>query len=548
MLKLVLSRVFLLLLLFLTACAEGPAGSVQALTPATLPPATLTPFQPQPPAPVPTASPSGVWLAASVPEGLRAFVEKNGLPLQSSIAQAAAVLDRTDAQTAAPVSTWVYALATAFPSVRDAVGFEELKAAWFGEAPALVMSESTQAVMQTIFGGPAGPGVRLAPDGDLTGLLWQDRSLWAIVPFEALNEKLKVLEIDGQSPLRKEFSQADYPLKASYALDPALVLLPTGNRDPEKLTTLLMTGTTAFVRAISFKMQTNGIDYPAREIGDWLRSADILHISNEVAFSPDCPAPNPNDGSLRFCSAVENIGLLEAIGVDVIELTGNHVNDWGTDALSYTLELYRQRGWSVFGGGANLDEAVQPVILERGGVRFAFIGCNAPGPEFAWATTIKPGAMPCGDYAWLVDEIGKLKASGAVVIVALQNYEYYSADASAIQLEDFRLLADAGADVVSGSQAHYSQSMEFYNKAFIHYGLGNLFFDQMGYSFEDGTRTPNTRREFLDRYVFYDGHLLGIELLTAMLEDYSKPRPMTLDERQMFLQEYFAASGWGIDP
>jgi poly-gamma-glutamate synthesis protein (capsule biosynthesis protein) len=55
---------------------------------------------------------------------------------------------------------------------------------------------------------------------------------------------------------------------------------------------------------------------------------------------------------------------------------------------------------------------------------------------------------------------------------------------------------------------------------------------------------PGTRREFIDRYVIYDGKLLSVELLTAMLEDWSRPRPMTLEERASFLQEIFAASGW----
>ena len=139
-----------------------------------------------------------------------------------------------------------------------------------------------------------------------------------------------------------------------------------------------------------------------------------------------------------------------------------------------------------------------------------------------------------------------MKAAGDVVIASIQHYEYYSPEARPLQMKDFRRLAQAGADVVSGSQAHYSQEMEFDQGVFIHYGLGNLFFDQMGYDYTDGTRTTNTRREFLDRHVFYSGKLISSELLTAMLEDYSKPRPMTPDERAAFLSEYFKASGWQV--
>jgi poly-gamma-glutamate synthesis protein (capsule biosynthesis protein) len=59
----------------------------------------------------------------------------------------------------------------------------------------------------------------------------------------------------------------------------------------------------------------------------------------------------------------------------------------------------------------------------------------------------------------------------------------------------------------------------------------------------DSTWYP-TRREFLDRHVFYDGRYISTELLTALLEDYSRPRPMTPQERAAFLAEYFSISGW----
>jgi len=53
-----------------------------------------------------------------------------------------------------------------------------------------------------------------------------------------------------------------------------------------------------------------------------------------------------------------------------------------------------------------------------------------------------------------------------------------------------------------------------------------------------------TRQEFLDRYTFFNGQLISIELLTAELEDSAQPRPMTEAERQALLWRIFNASGW----
>jgi poly-gamma-glutamate synthesis protein (capsule biosynthesis protein) len=97
-------------------------------------------------------------------------------------------------------------------------------------------------------------------------------------------------------------------------------------------------------------------------------------------------------------------------------------------------------------------------------------------------------------------------------------------------------MADAGAVIVSGSQAHHPQAIEFYNDSFIHYGLGNLFFDQMW--------SLGTRQIMVDRHVIYGGRHISTELLTYMLENWSQPRPTTEAERRQLLGSVFSASGW----
>ncbi|MEW6651274.1 MAG: CapA family protein, partial [Chloroflexota bacterium] len=132
---------------------------------------------------------------------------------------------------------------------------------------------------------------------------------------------------------------------------------------------------------------------------------------------------------------------------------------------------------------------------------------------------------------------------GYLVIFTFQYFETYRHWVLNFEKEDFRKPADAGAVIVSGSQAHHPMAMEFYGDSFIHYGLGNLFFDQM---WVDTVTIPEgTRKEFIDRHVFYDGKHISTELLTAYLEDYSRPRPMTAAERRDFLQAIFTAAGWG---
>jgi poly-gamma-glutamate synthesis protein (capsule biosynthesis protein) len=314
--------------------------------------------------------------------------------------------------------------------------------------------------------------------------------------------------------------------------------LPPANWDPARLTTLAMTGVTALVRATAFTMRRNGLTYPAQDIGELLRNADFTHISNEIPFTPECPAPNPVQEGLVFCSDPGYIALLEEVGTDIVELTGDHFGDWGPEAMRFTLDVYEQRDWVYYGGGYDRNDARQARLVEHNGNRLAFIGCNAKGGGYATAGEAQPGAVAC-DYEWMHGEISRLRAEGYQVIATFQHFEYYTYAAQPDQVADFRGMAQAGAAIVSGSQAHQPQALDFFAGAFIHYGLGNLFFDQYNYCTDYACNDG-----FIDRHVFYDGRYISAELIPIQFVDFARPRFMTAQEKANLLEKVFSASGW----
>jgi poly-gamma-glutamate synthesis protein (capsule biosynthesis protein) len=199
------------------------------------------------------------------------------------------------------------------------------------------------------------------------------------------------------------------------------------------------------------------------------------------------------------------------------------------------MDIYDAHGMLYFGGGRDLESSFQPALITDHGNKLAFLGCNYAGPVSDWATDSQPGSTPC-DFDRLGNEIAILRSEGYLPIMTFQFYEYNQATPGDDEQVYFRRMAEAGAVIVSGSQSHFPALMEFYGGSFIHYGLGNLFFDQMFRS--------ELRMEFIDRHIFYDGRYLGTELLTYELEDYSRPRPMTPAERRDFLSFIFDAAGW----
>jgi hypothetical protein len=434
------------------------------------------------------------------------------------------------------------------PTITEGISSDELRQIWNGDGSGLFtgftlfMDEGTLANLSAYWGVPATAAVQTVPAERLLDQVWGDGKSMAIVPFENLEPRWKVLLVDGISPLRRDFTVDSYALALPISLlgRPELteayrqaLALPI-NRDPNKITVLAMTGVTALVRATAYAMEQKGLLYPARDIGGLLREADLVHISNEVPFASNCPFPNPVQKNVRFCSDVRYVKLLESIDTDIVELTGDHLQDWGAGATQYTLEMYRQRGWAYYGGGTNITEARQAITLEHNGNRLAFIGCNAKG--LASAGVGRPGAAPC-DFAWMSTQIEGLRNDGYLPIATFQHYEYYTYPPQGSQVRDFQRMASAGAVVVSGSQAHQPQGFGFHAQALIHYGLGNLFFDQYDVSLA-------ARQGFIDRHIFYDGRHISTELLTHLFVDYARARPMTIKERENLLIKVFRASGW----
>ncbi len=463
-------------------------------------------------------------------------------------------------------SQWVYALVTPFPTILDGVSQDDLLNFWRGQSPGpfsgkpLLMEQTTYDAIRSLWGDPVSQAVSVLAGDQILDSAWDSQPSWAIVPFKSLEPHWKVLTIDGQSPIHKDFDPAAYPLVVTYALETpgqaggilpndqvinALAeMLPATNRDPSLMTVVVMTGVTALTRATAYEMEIKGITYPGKDIVDWLSSADIAHTSNEVSFYDDCPYPDPNQVGLSFCSRPKYFQLLEYVGIDVVELTGNHNNDvrmqYNVDAWNPSADLYDQNGMAYFGGGRNLQASMQAATFENNGNKIAFIGCNSAGPTSAWATADRPGAAPCQDWTWIKQQITSLNQAGYLVVATVQYDEDYTDKPTYLMGKLFRALVDAGATIVDGSQAHTPKSMELYGSGFIHYGLGNLFFDQMNFPTNGGDSVAATRQEFIDRHVIYDGRYISTELLTALLEEYARPQPMTAAERTAFLQEIFS--------
>jgi poly-gamma-glutamate synthesis protein (capsule biosynthesis protein) len=402
------------------------------------------------------------------------------------------------------------------------------------QADRLYISNDVGNIFKKFYGEVKNKNVIFADNFDIFRELSQNTDAIALISFESLKKEVKVLNINGKSIFGKKFSHSDYPLSFSVNFsgnDGGKILKVReafekdfySNMDPSKLAAVNVTGVTALVRGVANRMDKKGILYPAEKIAEILRDSDITHISNEISFKENC---NAGQSGTTFCSKPEYIELLRFVGTDVVELTGNHLNDYGSKYLEDTISMYDKEGWKYFGGGLNLNLSRQPALFDINGNKIAFLGFNQFGPSYDWATDTQAGSAP-PDNPFYISEIKRLKAEGYSVIFTFQYEEAYQYSPLVGQIDDFRLISDAGADIVSGSQAHHPMGLELNSSGLICYGLGNLFFDQM--------QSLGTRQGLIAKHIFYDNKYISTQLIPTLIEDYCQPRLMEGSEKEEFL-------------
>ena len=230
-------------------------------------------------------------------------------------------------------------------------------------------------------------------------------------------------------------------------------------------------------------------------------TADIVFGNCEGVYS-DRPSRSPSHK--HFCGAPLARGsFFGEVGFDVMTLANNHMIDGGYDALADTIELLHGQGIATTGAGSNIVEATQPAILERDGIRVAFLGFCTVYPVGYEARDARPGLAPLRVRTYYGDpdpnfwepgidpvietvpmaaDLARYRATIAAArkqadFVVVAPHWGYSSWMEVLQDYELQLARDAvdhGADAVMCCHHHALRGVEIYNGKPIFYGLGTL--------------------------------------------------------------------------
>ena len=247
-----------------------------------------------------------------------------------------------------------------------------------------------------------------------------------------------------------------------------------------------------------------------------ISKADISFCQLETSIS-DRGSPLPQN-RLHFRASPDTASALKHAGFDVVSFASNHCMDYGSDAFLDTIEILKKNGLLPLGVGKNIDEARNPVIVERKGTTIGFLSYNSILPVGYWADREKPGCSPLRiytlyeqiepeqpgtrcrirtfpmheDFEGMKKDIKNLKFQVDIVIVSLHwGLHFTPADLAEYELEVGHAAIDCGADLILGHHAHILKAIEVYEGKVIFHSLANFAFD---YSRQATTPEEEARR------------------------------------------------------
>jgi len=170
------------------------------------------------------------------------------------------------------------------------------------------------------------------------------------------------------------------------------------------------------------------------------------------------------------------IPALKGAGLSIVSVANNHAGDWGRDAYTDTLLRLKENEILYTGGGINIQEAEQPVVIEKYEIKIGYLGFSDVGPNMT-ASESNSGILLTSNPHF--DEIIK-NASRQVdhLIVAFHFGEEYKTEHNDRQKLLAHKAIDDGAKIIIGTHPHVIQDTEIYKNGFIAYSLGNFIFDQ----------------------------------------------------------------------
>lgn len=368
--------------------------------------------------------------------------------------------------------------------------------------------------------------------------------VFVVIPLALTASGIIVVEVGRSAAVARQTVVSVPPLVRPLAV----VELPNIGYARERVmppVRLLAVGDLMFSRSVAAKLKEQGDNYyPFDELGDTLASGDITFGNLETAIMAGRVIKS---GEMVFRSDPEVAGALADAGFDIVSLANNHSMNFGVEGMEDTLRYLSDANVATVGGGINAETAREPKVIERNGLRLAFLAYvdgrftptsyeakeNLPGVAMARVEDVR-------------EDVARAKGIADLVIVSFHWGQEYQPKFDAIQKRLAHTAIEAGATLIIGHHPHVVQEVERYKDGLIIYSLGNFIFDQM---WSQDTRRGLIAEIKLGADGWREARFKPIEIL-----DYAQPRAASaaaaraVKSRLGFSVETSTDGWWTLEP
>lgn len=212
-------------------------------------------------------------------------------------------------------------------------------------------------------------------------------------------------------------------------------------------------------------------------------SVDSLFAESDmVVANLECPVTkieSPVNKQFIFRAEPECLDVLREHGITHLNMANNHTMDQGREGLRDTELQVRRHGMIPLGYGVGPEDAARPILLTEC-PRKVYLLTSVLVRSENWVNIDgAPCVSDCGVETIIhtVDSLKKVDSKSCVIVMLHWGAEH-KLEPVLLQVQQARMIADAGADCIVGHHSHTLQTYEVYNGVPIFYGIGNFIFDQ----------------------------------------------------------------------
>ena len=266
-----------------------------------------------------------------------------------------------------------------------------------------------------------------------------------------------------------------------------LVLAGVVDAQPPRHVIIGASGDVLFhTRVVASAEANGGFDHLFSGLREVITDSEIAFANLETPLSTD-HAPMRGDPP-RLGAPATAAAAMQRAGLDVLSVANNHAWDQRVAGMVETLAALRGANITSVGAGDSEEAAPGPVVVERNGVRVAFVA-------FTVIMQGHPGTRRPAVRIAMWDErrarrvLGEAREQADVVVASMHWGLGYRHEDRSEQRSRAAFLVRHGADVVLGHGPHVLQRVERVEsprgEAVVVYSLGNLISNQ-GYVYRRG--------------------------------------------------------------